>query len=106
MAEHRSSFDLIVSTVSAPQDLDLYSRLLKRDGTLVLVGAGPERHVAPAAGTLIGRRRSIAGSAIGGIAETQEMPPIPKGPAPPGSCRRSRPNLALHRPGGRWWRAR
>src|SRR3546814_12069758 len=42
-------------------------------GTLVLVGAGPERHVAPAAGTLIGRRRSIAGSAIGGIAETQEM---------------------------------
>src|SRR3546814_896337 len=72
MAEHRSSFDLIVSTVSAPQDLDLYSRLLKRDGTLVLVGAGPERHVAPAAGTLIGRRRSIAGSAICGIAETQE----------------------------------
>src|SRR3546814_15176721 len=73
MAEHRSSFDLIVSTVSAPQDLDLYSRLLKRDGTLVVVGAGPERHVAPAAGTLIGRRRSIDGSAIGGIAETQEM---------------------------------
>src|SRR3546814_3157372 len=40
---------------------------------LVLVVAVPERHVAPAAGTLIGRRRSIADSAIGGIAETQEM---------------------------------
>src|SRR3546814_5319431 len=74
MDEHRRSFDVIVSTGSAPQDLDLDSRVLKRDGTLVLVGAGPERHVAPAAGTLIGRRRSIAGSAKGGIAETQEMP--------------------------------
>lgn len=73
MAAHRNSFDLIINTVSASQDLDLFAGLLKRDGTLVLVGAGIEQHTAPNPMTLLMKRRSVAGSAIGGIAETQEM---------------------------------
>lgn len=73
VAKHAGSFDLVINTVSASQDLNLFASLLKRDGTLVLVGAGAEQHVAPDAITLIMGRRSIAGSAIGGIAETQEM---------------------------------
>lgn len=70
---HRNSFDLIINTVSASQDLDAMMQLLRRDGTLVLVGAGTEQHVQPATFTLLFRRRSLAGSIIGGIAETQEM---------------------------------
>ena len=73
MAAHTESFDLIINTVSASQDLEAYARLLKLDSTLVLVGAGTEKHISPDAFTMLGRRRSIAGSAIGGIAETQEM---------------------------------
>lgn len=73
MASHRNSFDLIINTVSAGQDLQTFAALLRRDGTLVLVGAGTERHTAPDTFTLLMKRRSIAGSAIGGIAETQEM---------------------------------
>jgi uncharacterized zinc-type alcohol dehydrogenase-like protein len=73
VAQHAGTFDLIINTVSASQDLNLYASLLKRDGTLVLVGAGTEKHIAPDAFTLLMGRRSIAGSAIGGIAETQEM---------------------------------
>jgi uncharacterized zinc-type alcohol dehydrogenase-like protein len=73
MARHAGSFDLIVNTVSASQDLQTYVQLLKRDATLVLVGAGTEKHVSPDAFALLMRRRRIAGSAIGGIAETQEM---------------------------------
>jgi uncharacterized zinc-type alcohol dehydrogenase-like protein len=73
MKKHRNSFDLIINTVSAAQDLDTFARLLKRDGTLVLVGAGTEKHSAPDTFTLLMRRRSVAGSSIGGIAETQEM---------------------------------
>ena len=68
----RSTFDLIVNTVSAPLDLDTYLRLLRLDGTMVNVGAPPEAlslHVF----TLFGNRRSFAGSGIGGIRETQEM---------------------------------
>ena len=72
-AKNRSSFDLIINTVSASQDLNKLCGLLRRDGTLVMVGAGSEKHIAPDAFTLLGNRRSIAGSAIGGIAETQEM---------------------------------
>jgi uncharacterized zinc-type alcohol dehydrogenase-like protein len=73
MAAHAGSFDLIVNTVSAVQDLEIYVRLLKLDSTLVLVGAGTERNISPDAFTLLVKRRSIAGSAIGGIRETQEM---------------------------------
>jgi uncharacterized zinc-type alcohol dehydrogenase-like protein len=73
LAKHAGSFDLIINTVSAAQDLQTFALLLKRDGTLVLVGAGTEKHTCPDAFTLLMARRSIAGSAIGGIAETQEM---------------------------------
>jgi len=65
-------FDFILDTVSAPHDLNAYLGMLRPDGAMVLVGAPPEP--APvAAFNLIGRRRSLAGSLIGGIAETQEM---------------------------------
>ena len=73
LARHAGSFDLIINTVSAKQDLETYVNLLRRDGTLVLVGASPERHIAPDSFSLLLKRRSLAGSAIGGIAETQEM---------------------------------
>ncbi|GAA1933965.1 NAD(P)-dependent alcohol dehydrogenase [Nocardioides marmoribigeumensis] len=68
----RNRFDLIINTISAPIDVDAYLRLLAVDGTLVNLGAPPEK-VSLSVGSLIGRRRSFAGSAIGGIAETQEM---------------------------------
>jgi uncharacterized zinc-type alcohol dehydrogenase-like protein len=73
MARHASSLDLIINTVAAPHDLDAFTALLKRDGTLTLVGAPATPHPSPAIFSLIGKRRSIAGSMIGGIAETQEM---------------------------------
>jgi len=73
MRKHESSFDLILDTVSASHDLDAYTVLLKRDGTLVLVGGPEHPHPSPTIGKLIGRRRRIAGSLIGGIEETQEM---------------------------------
>ncbi len=66
------SFDLIVSTISAAVDMGLYLGLLKLDGALVNVGA-PEEPLSVPAFALIGGRRSLAGSAIGGIKETQEM---------------------------------
>lgn len=70
---HAGSFDLIINTVSAAQDLQMFVLLLKRDGTLVLLGAGTEAHTSPNPSTLIVGRRSIAGSMIGGVPETQEM---------------------------------
>ena len=66
---HAGSFD----TVAASHDLDTYTSLLKRDGTFTLVGAPEHGHPSPNVMNLIGRRRSIAGSMIGGIAATQEM---------------------------------
>ncbi|NIZ90468.1 NAD(P)-dependent alcohol dehydrogenase [Kineococcus rubinsiae] len=66
------SFDLIVNTVSANIDLDAYLGLLAVNGTLVEVGA-PEKPMTVAAFSLIPNRRSLAGSMIGGIAETQQM---------------------------------
>jgi uncharacterized zinc-type alcohol dehydrogenase-like protein len=65
-------FDLIVDTVSAEHDMNLYLGLIKRDATLVLVGAPVNPHQIAAFPLIIGRRR-LAGSLIGGIAETQEM---------------------------------
>lgn len=73
MAAHTRSFDFILDTVSAPHDLDAYVRLLKHDGTLCLVGAPPTPHPSPSSSLLVGARRQIAGSLIGGIRETQEM---------------------------------
>jgi uncharacterized zinc-type alcohol dehydrogenase-like protein len=64
--------DLILNTVSAPIDVDAYLNLLALDGALVNVGAPPEA-LSLHAFTLIGARRSFAGSNIGGIRETQEM---------------------------------
>lgn len=73
MADHAGSFDLIVNTVAAPHDLNPFLALLKRDGTLTLVGAPASPHTPPEVFKLIFKRRSIAGSMIGGIPETQEM---------------------------------
>ncbi len=67
-----SSFDLIINTISSSADITQYLSLLKRDGTMVLVGAPPEPLQVPAF-SLIPKRRSFAGSMIGGLPETQEM---------------------------------
>jgi alcohol dehydrogenase (NADP+) len=72
MEKHANSFDFILDTVSAEHDINAYLNLLKRDGTLVLVGA-PEKPLAVAAFSIIPLRRQLSGSMIGGIAETQEM---------------------------------
>jgi uncharacterized zinc-type alcohol dehydrogenase-like protein len=73
MTAHAGSFDFILDTVAASHDLDAYTALLKRDGTLCLVGVPSDPHPSPNIANLIFRRRAIAGSLIGGIAETQEM---------------------------------
>ncbi len=73
MAKHLGSFDLIVNTVAASHNLDPFLNLLRRDGTMCLVGAPGTPHPSPAVMGLIFKRRSLAGSLIGGIAETQEM---------------------------------
>jgi uncharacterized zinc-type alcohol dehydrogenase-like protein len=72
MQKHVGSFDFILDTVSADHDLNAYLQLLKLDGALTLVGA-PEKPAGVSAFNLIMKRRRIAGSAIGGIQETQEM---------------------------------
>jgi len=72
MAKHTESFDFILDAVSAEHDINAYINLLRRDGNLTVVGA-PEKPFAVPAFGLIMRRRSLSGSAIGGIAETQEM---------------------------------
>lgn len=73
MAAHANRCDLIINTVAASHNLDAYLNLLKTDGTLTLVGAPAEPHPAPGVFNLILKRRSLAGSLIGGIRETQEM---------------------------------
>ena len=73
MAAHANSFDFILNTVAAPHDLDAFVNLLKRDATMTLVGAPASPHPSPSVFGLIFKRRRIAGSLIGGIAETQEM---------------------------------
>ena len=73
MKAHAGSIDFILNTVAASHSLDAFTGLLKRDGTLVLVGVPEHPHPAPNFGNLIFKRRAIAGSLIGGIAETQEM---------------------------------
>ncbi|QFI68746.1 Alcohol dehydrogenase [Sinorhizobium alkalisoli] len=72
MAQHTNSFDFILDTVSARHDINALLQLLRRDGTLTQVGV-PAEPQPISAGSLIGKRRSFAGSGIGGIAETQEM---------------------------------
>ena len=73
MAEHVNSFDFILNTVAAPHSLDAFLVLLKREGTMTLVGAPATPHPSPQVFNLIMKRRHLAGSLIGGIKETQEM---------------------------------
>jgi uncharacterized zinc-type alcohol dehydrogenase-like protein len=73
MAKHANSFDFILNTVAASHNLDAFTALLRRDGTMCLVGAPEHPHPSPSVMNLIFRRRQIAGSLIGGIKETQEM---------------------------------
>ena len=72
MKKHIGSFDFILDTVSADHDINAYINLLGRDGNITLVGA-PEKPFAVSAFALLFGRRSLSGSIIGGIAETQEM---------------------------------
>jgi alcohol dehydrogenase (NADP+) len=72
MQKHVESFDFILDAVSADHDINAYLNLLRRDGNLTIVGA-PPKPLGVAVFSLIMRHRSFSGSAIGGIAETQEM---------------------------------
>ncbi len=72
MQKHAGSFDFILDCVAADHDINAYINLIGRDGDLTLVGA-PAKPLAVSAFGLIMRRRSLSGSAIGGIPETQEM---------------------------------
>ena len=73
MAARAESLDFILNTVAAPHSLDDYLVLLKRDGAMALVGAPSEPHPPIEVRNLYRRRRSLSGSLLGGIAETQEM---------------------------------
>jgi uncharacterized zinc-type alcohol dehydrogenase-like protein len=72
MAKHVGSFDFILDAVSADHDINAYIQMLRRDGNITLVGA-PEKPLAVGAFGLLFGRRSLSGSPIGGIPETQEM---------------------------------
>ncbi len=72
MQKYAGTLDFIIDTVSAPHDIPAFLALLKTDGTLCMVGASPEPHHIPSS-SLIWGRKSVSGSLIGGIAETQEM---------------------------------
>jgi len=73
MKAHARSFDFILDTVAASHDLDAYTTMLKRDGTLCLVGVPELPHPSPSVAVLVFGRKTIAGSLIGGLPETQEM---------------------------------
>ncbi len=74
MRPHTNSFHLIINAVSAAHDLETYTQLLRRNGTLCLLGAPPitESHAWPQVFTMLMGRRSVAGSPIGGSRETLE----------------------------------
>jgi uncharacterized zinc-type alcohol dehydrogenase-like protein len=72
MSKHAGSFDFILDCVAAQHDINAYIGMLKRDGNITLVGA-PDKPLPVAAFALLFGRRSLSGSLIGGIAETQEM---------------------------------
>ena len=73
MARYANQLDFILNTVAAPHQLDPYLQLLQKDATMTLVGAPADPHPASEVFNLIFKRRQLAGSLIGGIAETQEM---------------------------------
>jgi uncharacterized zinc-type alcohol dehydrogenase-like protein len=72
MQKHAGSFDFILDAVSADHDVNAYLNLVKRNGSMVLVGA-PEKPLPVGAFSLLLNRRRLAGSGIGGLRETQEM---------------------------------
>ena len=72
MQKHAGTFDFILDTIAAEHDINAYINMLGRDGNITLVGA-PEKPLAVSAFALLFGRRSLSGSIIGGIAETQEM---------------------------------
>ena len=72
MAKEAGSFDFIIDCVSAPHDMNAYLGLLRRDGTLCLVGL-PDEPISIAPFSIITNRRSFSGSMIGGMSQTQEM---------------------------------
>ena len=73
VAKHAGSLDLIINTVSATHDINVFLNLLKRDGTMVMLGVPEHPLPSPNVASLVFKRRSLAGSLIGGIRETQEM---------------------------------
>ena len=73
MRAHAGSFDFIINTVAASHDLNPFLQLLKRDGTMCMIGVPDHPHPPVDTASLIFQRRSLAGSLIGGIKETQEM---------------------------------
>lgn len=73
MAAHAGSLDLIVNSVAVRHDLNPFLGLLRLDSTMALVGIPAEPHPSPSVAALVGLRRGLAGSLVGGIAETQEM---------------------------------
>jgi uncharacterized zinc-type alcohol dehydrogenase-like protein len=73
MNAHVGKLDFIVNTVAVPHNLDAYLALLGHGGTMALVGIPGEPHPSPSVASLLGMRRSLAGSLVGGIKETQEM---------------------------------
>lgn len=73
MRAHRNTLDLVIDTAGTAHALDAELGLLRLDGALVLVGLAPEPHPSPRVFSFTAKRRSLAGSSIGGIAETQEM---------------------------------
>ena len=72
MSKHVNSFDFILDAVSAEHDINAYIELLSRDGNITIIGA-PDKPHAVSAFSLLFKRRSLSGSLIGGIAQTQEM---------------------------------
>tara|TARA_B110001454_G_scaffold210195_1_gene224462 strand:+ start:111 stop:1175 length:1065 start_codon:yes stop_codon:yes gene_type:complete len=73
MSAHANSFNFILNSVAASHDISAFLPLLKRDGTMTILGVPGTPHPTPALSQLIFGRRSLAGSLIGGIGETQEM---------------------------------
>jgi uncharacterized zinc-type alcohol dehydrogenase-like protein len=73
MKKHLNSFDFILNTVSVSHNLDAFLEILKKNGTMCLVGAPEHPHPSPTVTNMIFKRRSLSGSLIGGIKETQEM---------------------------------
>lgn len=73
MKKQANRFDFVLNTVAASHNLDPFIELLKRDGTMCLVGAPAFPHPSPSVPPLLFKRRQIAGSMVGGIRETVEL---------------------------------